>query len=199
MRIEKKSRKVNRLADAKQFDFAILKIAFLLTALDGHIDESERAMFAKLADQCKEIDVDQAQKVLRDMEKATQRLLEEKKGKTDKAFLQIFIREADAVCDWGLFVRDSRRVRRAFMMWTAMAMSDGDYSEIERKAILLMMQKVNSFPLIDAGFLQASEKGIAKIRTIDVKLQQATELATSRKWHEKLEAEYARLSSLVEG
>lgn len=183
----------------KTANFAILKIAFLLTALDGHIDESERAMFAKLAEQCKEIDIDQAQKVLRDVEKATKRLLRAKKGRTEKAFLEVFLKEADAVCDWPSFVRDSRRVRRAFMMWTAMAMSDGDYAEIERKAILLLMKKVNSYPLVDEEFLLKSEKEIAKIRTIDAKLLQATELEASRKLHEKLEAGYARLSSLVAG
>lgn len=182
----------------KTANFAILKIAFLLTALDGHIDESERAMFAKLAEQCREIDVDQARKVLGDVEKATRRLLKAKKGKTDRAFLQVFMKEADAVCDWAAFVRDSRRVRRAFMMWTAMAMSDGDYAEIERRAILLMMKKVNSYLLIDEKFLQTTEKEIAKIRTIDNKMQQATELEASRKLHEKLEAGYAKLSLLVE-
>ena len=191
--------KGNRLPDEKTANFAILKIAFLLTALDGHIDESERAMFAKLAEQCKEIDVDQARTVLHDVEKATKRLLRAKKGRTDKAFLEIFLKEADAVCDWASFVRDSRHVRRAFMMWTAMAMSDGDYAEIERKAILLMMQKVNSYPLIDKAFLEAAEKGIERVRKIDARLFKAEDLETSKALHEKLDGEYARLAALVEG
>ena len=182
----------------KDADFAVLKISFLLTALDGHVDDSERAMFAKLAEHCKEIDVDQAQGVLRDVEKATKRLLRAKKGKTDAAFLEVFLKEVDAICDWPMFVRDSRRVRRAFIMWTAMAMSDNDYAEIERKAIRLLMQKVNSFPLIDELFLASSERRIEKIREIGAKLTTAADIETSKRWHEKLSEGYAQLASLVE-
>ena len=161
----KASKRKSPQKDAPSFDstsgeFAILKIAFLLAALDGKIDETEREMYDRLAEQCKDIDVDQAQKVLKEVDAATKRLLDAKNSerkagaggllipfsivpeeRVQEMFLDKFMKEAEAVCDWPSFVKDSSRVRRAFVMWMAMAMADGDYATIERKATLTVYRR----------------------------------------------------------
>lgn len=185
--------------DSRKAEFAILKIAFLLTALDGHIDESEREMFEKLTQRCREVDVDQAKVVREEMDQATKRLLAVKSGKTDSAFLKIFLQEVEAVCDWEAFVKDSARVRRAFLMWTAMAKADHDYSAIERKAMALLVKKVNSYPLINEEFLMAAETGLGKMQDLDIAIAEAGDLATSKKLHESQKIVLAELASLVNG
>ena len=152
---KKSKKKQSKRLDFKSGEFAILKIAFLLATVDGKIDETEREMYNRLAEHCKDIDVDQARTVLEEVDAATKRLLKAKNSKreatrsmvgvmfatealrplTAKEFLDKFMEEADAVCDWPSFVKDSSRVRRAFVMWTAMAMADGVYADIERAAI----------------------------------------------------------------
>ena len=209
--------------DAPSFDstsgeFAILKIAFLLAALDGKIDETEREMYDRLAEQCKNIDVDQAQEVLKEVDAATKRLLEVKnrKGKsassglfvsaflveslpTNNEILNIFMKEADTVCDWPSFVKDSSRVRRAFVMWTAMAMADGDYAAIEREAIERLRAKVNSYELISKELLDGAEGKIGEVQKLSGMIGMARDLKKSAAFNDRRDAILSELDAMIRG
>ncbi len=203
--------------DPRQGEFAILKIAFLLATVDGKIDETEREMYDRLAEQCRDIDVDQAQKVLREVDAATKRLLDAKNGEREAAtggliasfvvpkklsqeqFLDKFMEEADAVCDWAAFVKDSSRVRRAFVMWTAMAMADGDYAAIERKAIERLRAKVNSYELISRELLDDAEGKVAEIQKLSGMIGMARDLKKSATFNDRRDAVLSDLDAIIRG
>lgn len=219
----KASKRKSSQKDAPSFDstsgeFAILKIAFLLAALDGKIDETEREMYDRLAEQCKNIDVDQAQEVLKEVDAATKRLLEVKnrKGKsagsglfvsaflveslpTNNEILNIFMKEADTVCDWPSFVKDSSRVRRAFVMWTAMAMADGDYAAIEREAIERLRAKVNSYELISKELLDGAEGKIGEVQKLSGMIGMARDLKKSAAFNDRRDAILSELDAMIRG
>lgn len=221
----KKNKKVsigeNSKLDSRKGEFAILKIAFLLAALDGKIDETEREMYDRLAEQCKDVDVDLAQSVLKEVDAATQRLLNVKnelksalpsvdaglfmKGvfsntgllSENEVLLEKFMEEADAVCDWVYFVRDSSRVRRAFVMWTAMSIADGDFSKIERTAIECLREKVNSYKLIGEDFLKDAESKIKEIQKLSCMIGMATNMKKSSEFNDRREAVVSELDALI--
>lgn len=214
----------------KEAEFTILKVAYLMTALDGHIDESERKMFDNLAARCREIDVDQAKIVLASVESATKRMLKEYEkaeklshqpamlgiargigmalGGTkqlpvavlaETAVLEVFEQEVDVMCDWAEFVRDSARVRKAFVMWMAMVTADGEYSGIEKKALESLRRRVNSYPLIGEEFLKSVEKETSVLQDLHRQIADASSLSKSKKFHELQDRAFARISTLVNG
>lgn len=219
----KASKRKSSQKDATSFDstsgeFAILKIAFLLAALDGKIDETEREMYDRLAEQCRDIDIDQAQKVLKEVDAATKRLLDAKNSerkavaggllisfsivpeeRSQEMFLDKFMEEADAVCDWPSFVKDSSRVRRAFVMWTAMAMADGDYAAIERKAIERLRAKVNSYELISKELLDGAEGKIGEVQKLSGMIGMARDLKKSAAFNDRRDAVLSELDAMIRG
>ena len=218
----KSSQKDTPRIDSMNGEFAILKIAFLLAALDGKIDETEREMYDRLAEQCKDIDVDQAQKVLKEVDAATKRLLDAKNSerkagaggllisfalvpaivpeeRVQEMFLDKFMKEAEAVCDWPSFVKDSSRVRRAFVMWTAMAMADGDYAAIERKAIERLRAKVNSYELISKELLDGAEGKIGEVQKLSGMIGMARDLKKSAAFNDRRDAILSELDAMIRG
>lgn len=216
--MKRESKKVESMS-AKEAEFAILKVAFLLTAIDGRIDDSERAMFDKLVERCREVDVDEAKLVLASVDSATKRMLKATKqtdlsegisGVTasllkfaspyfDEERLKLFMDEVDVICDWNVFARDSVRVRRAFVMWLAMVKADGDYSVIELKAIKALQEMVNSYKLIDDEFLAGVEDEIDAINRSSALLQSADTLKEDRKQHDAINDSFETLAKMIQG
>lgn len=199
--------------DKKDAEFAVLEVAFLFTALDGSVDESERAMFDRLAAECKNLDVDQAKVVLRRTDKAVKRLLaayqrlvaNKKTSGTvlvmgrlaQEAFIRAFMDEVDKICDWADFARSSERVRKAFAMWISMCLADGDYSEMERKGMSALQKKLNGYRLIDNEYLATVEKTVSTIQAAEKKIESAASLEASRKLHERQDKQLATLASMI--
>lgn len=199
--------------DLKDAEFAVLEVAFLLTALDGSVDESERAMFDRLAAECKNLDVDQSKVVLRRTDKAVKRLLsacprkalESKKlvfnviigEDRKKAFVRAFMKEVDQICDWADFARSSERVRKAFAMWISMCLADGDYSEMERKGMAALQKKLNGYRLVDDEYLVSVEKTVSTIQAVEKKIESASSLDASRKLHERQDKQLAILATMI--
>lgn len=178
-------------------DLVILKAAFLLTAVDGHIDASERRMFDKLAEQCKEIDAKEAKKIVPMLESTAQKLVASKPKMSEKAFLDFFMSEVGRFCDWRSFAKNASHVRRAFVMWFAMSMADGEFSAIERKALRRIRAVVNSFDLIDDDFLQETERHLEVVNKAVASLPKANTLEASAKLHDRMDRAYNALSALI--
>lgn len=193
--------------NTKESEFATLKVAFLLTALDGNIDESERSMFNQLVERCHEVDVQESKLVLASVDLATKRMLKVSRdpGKAirvtrpEERVLEMFMEEVELICDWSDFVRDSARVRRAFVMWTAMIMADNDRSEIELKAMARLQNMVNSFKLIGNDFLKSVKDEVAKINKASAKLETAPDLETDKKLHDDIDASFNNLAEMIHG
>jgi len=193
----------------KEAEFAVLEVAFLLTALDGSVDESERAMFERLAAECKNLDVDQSKTVLQRTDKAIKRLLtacprqalDSRKRAINvnqkTLFIRAFMKEVDQICDWADFARSSERVRKAFAMWIAMCLADNDYSEIERMGVAALQKKLNGYRLIEDEFLASVEKAVASMQSVERRLAKASSLEASRKLHERQDKQFAVLASMI--
>ena len=216
-KIDKDAKKPNSPTD---MEFAILKVAFLLAALDGRIDETERAVYDRLASRCKEVDAEQAKKVLEEVDTAVAKLTSDKEVYFDKTItssmlfgsmigkeigkeatfltkIDIFMAEVKKFCDWREFVRDSSRVRRAFIMWTAMALADGDYKSIEREAMNKLKEMVNSFELISSKFLSDAESEIKEIFKLSGMIGMAKDINESATLNDRRDAKYSVLREMA--
>ena len=186
----------------KDSDLVIFKVAFLLTALDGDVSDSERAMFARLLTQYGSIDAKEAQNVLASVERSITRILGEYgkpvRGKNvmDRV-LAVFEKEVDAVCDWADFARSSERVRRAFAMWLSMTCSDNDYSEVERRAVASLQARVNACPIVSDAYLKSAESEVVKIVKASAGLSSAKSLDEDVRLHGKIDAGLARLERMI--
>lgn len=193
-----KQGKARKSFSAKDAEFAILKVAYLLSAIDGEVAESERATFDRLAARCRDIDVDEAKNVIRSAQASVEKLLKACKCKKASP-LAVFMCEVKKVCDWSAFVRNSALVRKAFVMWMAMVMADGVFADVEQRAIRELQAFVNSFSLIDDAFLLATKGELLQMAKCDKALKLAKNLQTDRRLHEQIEKSQIRLAAMVQG
>lgn len=194
----KHSRKVAKPFTGKDAEFAILKVAYLLSAIDGGVAESEKATFDRLAARCRDVDVDEAKDVIRSAQVSVEKLLKAYKCKKASP-LAVFMCEVKKVCDWSTFVRNSALVRRAFVMWMAMVMADGVLADVEQRAIRELQAFVNSFSLIDDAFLLATKGELLQMAKYDKALKLAKNLQTDRRLHEQIAKSQIRLAVMVQG
>ena len=187
-----------RAFTGKDAEFAILKVAYLLSAIDGEVAESERATFDRLATRCRDIDVDESKDVIRSAQASVEKLLKAYKDKKASP-LAVFMCEVKKVCDWSAFVRNSALVRKAFVMWMAMVMADGVFADVEQRAIRELQAFVNSFSLIDDAFLLATKGELLQMAKCDKALKLAKNLQTDRRLHEQIEKSQIRLAAMVQG
>ena len=127
---------------SESVDFAVLKVAMAVAALDGTVGEAELAEYEQLAAACaipegerREKAFDACLRFAGYIELQARRLPGEK-------LLELFVSEALDVLPTGFFRGDMEQVRRAFATWTAIAMSDDYYSGVERKAIALLRERI---------------------------------------------------------
>ena len=193
-----KQGKARKSFSAKDAEFAILKVAYLLSAIDGEVAESERATFDRLAARCRDIDVDESKDVIRSAQASVEKLLKACKCKKASP-LAVFMCEVKKVCDWSAFVRNSALVRKAFVMWMAMVMADGVLADVEQRAIRELQAFVNSFSLIDDAFLLATKGELLQMAKCDKALKLAKNLQTDRRLHEQIEKSQIRLAAMVQG
>ena len=193
-----KQGKARKSFSAKDAEFAILKVAYLLSAIDGEVAESERATFDRLAARCRDIDVDESKDVIRSAQASVEKLLKAYKDKKASP-LAVFMCEVKKVCDWSAFVRNSALVRKAFVMWMAMVMADGVFADVEQRAIRELQAFVNSFSLIDDAFLLATKGELLQMAKCDKALKLAKNLQTDRRLHEQIEKSQIRLAAMVQG
>lgn len=116
-------------------DLGVLKVAFLVAALDGEVSDAEYAAFAAMAKKCRGY-TPEAEAVALDeaMRSAGYLMLLSKRVKQSEV-VKAFIREAKAALPKGFAYFEMEDVRRAVVTWIAMAYSDGDYSAREKACI----------------------------------------------------------------
>lgn len=128
--------------DIGKLDAAFLKVAMLVSALDGNVTDEELAAFERLAKECRGYNEESSRKVFMDGIRAAGYIeLYSRFASVDNC-LEAFSKEAFAILPGSFVGGSDADIRRAFVMWTAMAMSDGDYSDVERQAIAALAQEV---------------------------------------------------------
>lgn len=207
-----KQGKPRKSFSAKDAEFAILKVAYLLAAVDGEVAESERKTFDALAEHCRDVDVDESKQVIKSARLAVENMLKAYKksssqftgmmrmfgGVAQEDAMRIFMDEVRQVCDWSQFVRDSARVRRAFVMWMAMVMADGVLAKEEEKAIKQLQILVNSYKLVDDSFIKSAQVEISYLNQFHKQLNSAEDIEEDRRLHERIEDTEIRLANLIQ-
>jgi len=117
-------------------DFGVLKVAFMVAALDGDVTEAEYKAFDLLAKKCRGYTPKAAAEALADaMHAAGYLMLLSRRVKKDSDLVPAFMDEARKALPDGFAYLSLEDVRRAVVTWIAMGLSDGDYSVRERKCI----------------------------------------------------------------
>ena len=117
-------------------DLGVLKVAFMVAALDGEVTADEYAAFDALAKKCRGYTPKAAEEALNDaMRSAGYLLLLSKRVKKDADLVKAFVAEARAALPNGFAYLSLEDVRRAIVTWIMMGMSDGAYSVRERACI----------------------------------------------------------------
>ena len=124
-----------KFSKASRTDFGVLKVAFMVAALDGEVTDAEYKAFDALAKKCRGYTPKAAEKALDEAMRSAGYLMLLSKRAKDTALVAAFIREAQAALPMGFAYLSIEDVRRAVVTWIAMGMSDGDYSAREKKCI----------------------------------------------------------------
>ena len=80
-----------------------------------------------------------------------------------------------------------------------MAMADGDYAAIERKAIERLRAKVNSYELISRDFLDDAEGKVAEIQKLSGMIGMARDLKKSATFNDRRDAVLSDLDAIIRG
>lgn len=159
--------------EEKEAKFAILKVAYLLTAVDGEITEDEIDVFNRLGERCKAVDPYLAQTIAVEARKAAYRLVdmservfaccygsirspEIEKISPETTRLEFFFEEVKRICDWDRFAENLNHVHEAFAVWVEIVMADRKCTELERRALVALQKAFNRKLLISDDYLIAS-------------------------------------------
>ena len=126
---------LKKFTKASRTDFGVLKVAFMVAALDGEVSDAEYRAFEALAKKCRGYTPNTAATALDEAMRSAGYLMLLSRRAKDAALVAAFVEEAQAALPFGFAFFSTEDVRRAVVTWVAMGMSDGDYSARERKCI----------------------------------------------------------------
>lgn len=129
--------RLTSLRDARlsRLDFGILEIALMMAALDGDVLSSETAAFSSLAKRCRGYSEKSFRLACEKAYRSAGYLLLLARNGTRDELMRAFVTEALAALPAGFTEGKLSDVRRAFVMWIAMGISDGTFSSVERQAV----------------------------------------------------------------
>ena len=130
----------NKFSKASRTDFGVLKVAFMVAALDGEVTEAEYKAFDALAKKCRGYTEKAAATALDEAMRSAGYLMRYARRAKDADLVKAFVAEAQASLPMGFAYFSIEDVRRAIVTWIAMGMSDGDYSSREKKCIEALRQ-----------------------------------------------------------
>ena len=116
-------------------DFATLKTAMMLAALDGDVSAEELASFREMASGCKGCTPKSFAKLWEQALRSTGYLLVQSKLLAKDDLIRLFVGEVEASFVGEVSAEVSADRKHAFDVLAEMAAADGDFSEIERQAI----------------------------------------------------------------
>ena len=123
---------------------AVFKIAMMIAALDGCVTVDEINTFGKLAVLCARMDAEDSAAVLDEGLRVAGYVEIQARRLKEPELTELFVAEVRRLLPRGFAVHDSQRVRRALVLWMSMALSDGDYSPVERKCIRALCRHLSS-------------------------------------------------------
>ena len=125
----------NKFSKASRTDFGVLKVAFMVAALDGEVTDAEYRALDALAKKCRGYTPRAAATAFDEAMRSAGYLMLLSKRAKDEDLESAFITEAQAALPMGFAYLSIEDVRRAIITWIAMGMSDGDYSVREKRCV----------------------------------------------------------------
>lgn len=116
-------------------DLGILKVAFMVAAIDGDVTEEEYRLFARLAAKCRGCDKAMADAALDEAMRTAGYLYLKAKMLGETALARAFVSEAEKALPDGFSCLAIEDIRRAVVTWIMMAIGDGEYSSRERTCV----------------------------------------------------------------
>ena len=116
-------------------DLGILKVAFMVAAIDGEVADDEYALFDRLAKKCRGYSEEAASAALDEAMRSAGYLLMLSRRVKGPEFVKAFVAEASAALPEGFAYLSLAEIRQAVVTWIMMGMGDGDYSDREIKCI----------------------------------------------------------------
>ncbi len=116
-------------------DLGILKVAFMVAALDGDVTDAEFKAFEALAKKTKGATPKSIAAAREEAMRAAGYLMLLARRVSVAQLVKAFIAEAKAALPGGFANLSIEEIRRAIVVWIAMGLSDGDYSARERACI----------------------------------------------------------------
>jgi len=124
-----------------RLDRGVLEVALMIAALDGEILPGEVAAYYRLLAKCRGCAKKDASAALDSaLKKAGYLIALRQTGADDQRLLAAFLQEAQASLPDGFSIGSLADLRRAFVFWTTMALSDGSYSSLERSAVEALVE-----------------------------------------------------------
>ena len=132
-----KMKAVGRIRAAKygKIDYGVVKVAFMVAALDGEVSKEEYKALDALLKKCRGYTKRTADEAMDVAMRSAGYLLLLGRRVSDRELVKAFVAEARTALPNGFEDLSVEEVRRAIVMWIAMGMSDGDYSSREKKCI----------------------------------------------------------------
>lgn len=124
-----------RAARCSKTDFGIVKVAFMVAALDGEVTDSEFKAIDALLKKCRGYTPKAAAGVLDEAMRSAGYLMLLSRRASEAKLIQAFMNEAQSALPQGFAYLSIEEVRQAIVTWIALGLSDGDYSIREKKCI----------------------------------------------------------------
>ena len=119
-----------------RLDRSVLDVAMMIAAIDGEILPAEIAAYNRLLGECRGVSKSDIPAASSEMLRKVGFLASLKQaGISDRECVVSLVREAKAQLPADFPSGSAADLRRALAFWTMMAVSDGDYSSLERAAI----------------------------------------------------------------
>lgn len=116
-------------------DLGVLKVAFMVAALDGEVSGAEYEAFEAMARKCRGYTPAGAATALDEAMRSAGYLMLLSKRVSQAELVKAFLAEAKAALPNGFAYFEIEDVRRAIVTWIAMGLSDGDFSVREKACI----------------------------------------------------------------
>ena len=117
------------------FDGAVLKVAMAVAALDGNVTEAELGDFERQAKECRGYTEESAKTLFHEGLRAAGYIELAARTLSEDELLAVFLDEVGRIMPGDFFDFRADEIRQAFVSWVAMALADGDFSSVERRAI----------------------------------------------------------------
>jgi len=166
-------------AELAALDRGVLEVALMIAALDGEILPSEYAAFEELAKTCRGYTAKAARACLDSALKSAGYLIAiSQVGCYDeKARLAAFVEMATAAMPKGFACGSMADLRRAFALWVAMGVSDGGFSDLERKAVEALRARYAEFVVAKDRAEREKEERLAQLSPMHSLAYKATAAA----------------------